>query len=144
MLPAASTKSIILVIRSVRLSFVVVILVRMIVESLVLICVMKSRTKSALVVISIQFLVPLNLLTSNAVSGARQSFHAATDVMVSVHSAFRQEFTSRVSMKLLGYDSVVIPFRFPVRMSVIIILVEKCVPLVVLIGSVKVSVQKNA
>ena len=51
---------------------------------------------------------------------------------------------SHASMKLLQYVSVVIAFKFPVRMSVIIIQVEKYVPLVVLIGSVKVIVQLSA
>ena len=51
---------------------------------------------------------------------------------------------SHASMKQLEYDSVVIAFKFPVRMSVIIIQVEKCVPLVVLIGSVDMTVQRSA
>ena len=48
------------------------------------------------------------------------------------------------NMKLLVYVSVVIAFKFPVRTSVIIIQVEKCVPLVVLIGSVDMTVWRSA
>ena len=51
---------------------------------------------------------------------------------------------SHASIKLLGYDSAVIAFKFPVRTSVIIIQVEKCVPLVVLMGSVDMTVQRSA
>ena len=39
---------------------------------------------------------------------------------------------------------MVIVFKFPVRMSVIIIQVEMCVPLVVLMGSVNMTVQRSA